>query len=810
MNLELLKNVPDELKAIPAWVVWRYEPVAGRDKPTKVPYNPSNGRKASNANPEDWVSFDYAVSALTALPDAYSGLGFVLSPADNVGFIDLDDPSDILDPEKKAEAIARLNWVYANCPVTYTEKSPSGTGVHLLVSCSTDCIPRGRRSGKIEIYTTGRYMTVTGDVLEGRNVPMAPADEFMKRLYDNLGEGKDTADRPVVVEAGEQTHSDEEVVRIATNFENGDKFMDLYYGRFEEYYGSQSEADQALINMIQFVSKNPEQIARVFRASELGQRAKAQRNDYVETSIRKAFDRELPPVDTASLREQFDAAVLERTAKVASEALIATQAEPLPDNPTFAVASGYKGISFPPGLVGAIASYIYHSAPRPVPEIAIAGAIGLMAGICGRAFSISGSGLNVYLVLLAPTGTGKEAINSGVNRLMNTVADVCNDDEILKFVGPSKIASPEALQRHLIEDSKSFMSVMGEVGIMLGAMTGPNVSESKSGLRRIFLDLYSKSDPGQVMQGMVYAKASDSKKAVKSPAFSLVGESTPERFYEALTEELVSEGLMPRFTTIEYRGDRVPLNKNAHKVKPPSDLVDALSELAMNAVFWNKTDENVEVTLSAKADQLMDAFNTECDAAINDGIRKMREGQGSMEVLQQLWNRGHLKALRLAGLIACGMPYVDHKPQVSLDVARWSIDLIRADIMAMQRRFEAGDIGVSASGPDENKQVQEAERAIKSFMSAASTPDALRAYGVSPKMVQSYCIPYTYLHRKLANLAPFRKDRQGGTQAVKRVLDVLIARGDLRPETKMSMIEKFESQAMGYTVTNIWNFIERS
>lgn len=64
-----------------------------------------------------------------------------------------------------------------------------------------------------------------------------------------------------------------------------------------------------------------------------------------------------------------------------------------------------------PGLVGEVAKFIYASAPRPVAEIAFVGAIGLVAGISGRAYNVSGRGLYQYALLLANTGTGKEAMN---------------------------------------------------------------------------------------------------------------------------------------------------------------------------------------------------------------------------------------------------------------------------------------------------------------------------------------------------------------------------------------------------------------
>ena len=79
-------------------------------------------------------------------------------------------------------------------------------------------------------------------------------------------------------------------------------------------------------------------------------------------------------------------------------------------------------ITFPPGKAGEVAQVIYQSAPRPVAEIAIVGAMGLLAGVCGRAWTIPKSGLNVYLILLARSGVGKEAMQDGISMFINAAS----------------------------------------------------------------------------------------------------------------------------------------------------------------------------------------------------------------------------------------------------------------------------------------------------------------------------------------------------------------------------------------------------
>lgn len=83
------ENIPQELKALTQWVLWRQEIRDG--KPTKVPYQ-ANGRRADATRPETWTAFSAAVNAYLKKPDQFSGVGFVFSK---------DDPCRALCPSRQ-------------------------------------------------------------------------------------------------------------------------------------------------------------------------------------------------------------------------------------------------------------------------------------------------------------------------------------------------------------------------------------------------------------------------------------------------------------------------------------------------------------------------------------------------------------------------------------------------------------------------------------------------------------------------------------------------------------------------------------
>ena len=112
-----------QLQPLNQWVVWKGELEAGKRK--KVPYNP-NYRNARDSVkiPKSWGSLPDALTALES--GNFSGIGFMITPP--LSFIDLDHSYDrttgtITDP-KAAEIVQSMN--------SYTEVSPSGTGLHIL------------------------------------------------------------------------------------------------------------------------------------------------------------------------------------------------------------------------------------------------------------------------------------------------------------------------------------------------------------------------------------------------------------------------------------------------------------------------------------------------------------------------------------------------------------------------------------------------------------------------------------------------------------------------------------------------------
>jgi putative DNA primase/helicase len=109
------------------------------------------------------------VDAYRASEGYYAGIGFVFSSADPYTAIDLDHCRDTETGEIARWAKKIIERVEGG----YLEVSPSDDGVHIIVEGNTRDGGRSRRKvrvdgevvGEVEMYSRGRYFTITGELL---------------------------------------------------------------------------------------------------------------------------------------------------------------------------------------------------------------------------------------------------------------------------------------------------------------------------------------------------------------------------------------------------------------------------------------------------------------------------------------------------------------------------------------------------------------------------------------------------------------------------------------------------------------------
>jgi primase-polymerase (primpol)-like protein len=189
-----VEAIPAELHRYGQWVAWDYErrpDKKGGHKWTKVPVNardwhlPQRGRNASSRLPFTWTVLTLAWLYYEDPAHEAAGIGFMFSLDDPFTGVDLDDSIDPATGTLRDWARPMVEDL-----ASYTEVSPSGTGVKIIVRGKVPGLRR--RSGKVEMYDSFRFFTLTGDRLPGTPPGIAPRQEALGRLYAGVF-GEDAA-----------------------------------------------------------------------------------------------------------------------------------------------------------------------------------------------------------------------------------------------------------------------------------------------------------------------------------------------------------------------------------------------------------------------------------------------------------------------------------------------------------------------------------------------------------------------------------------------------------------------------------------
>lgn len=152
-------------------MLWKL--VRSKDETKKIPFL-AGDRYAKCNDPKDWMSFRKALR-WHKLGES-NGISFGLTQDDGYCGVDLDDCR--CPTTGKIEDWAQ-RIIDSMC--TYTEFSPSGTGIRMIGKA---CLGRGIAAkagqGKIEVYDRERFLTITGCRLNGN--PICDIQQQVERI----------------------------------------------------------------------------------------------------------------------------------------------------------------------------------------------------------------------------------------------------------------------------------------------------------------------------------------------------------------------------------------------------------------------------------------------------------------------------------------------------------------------------------------------------------------------------------------------------------------------------------------------------
>ncbi|EAQ26702.1 DUF3987 domain-containing protein [Roseovarius sp. 217] len=438
-------------------------------------------------------------------------------------------------------------------------------------------------------------------------------------------------------------------------------------------------------------------------------------------------------------------------------------------------------------VVYEIQQFLYAQSHRQNLTIASVAAIALWAGIVGRNVNVSGEGLNQYVLLVAGTGRGKETISKGIGKIIEAIAQTVPEARNLVS---GRFASSQAILQHL-QNFPATLSIQAEGEYLFRRITSPKASQNEQDVLQTLLDLYHKSGFQASMPGYRKARVEESVGSIASPCFTLVTESTFGAVDALLAYDSVKKGFTPRFLIVMTKADRPYDNPSASEVRLDPYLVEKLAGWYCATKANSNPLRGVNVTFSPEAEDLHNCFDRETTDLMNMGGDRP-EGI--------IWNRSHLKALKLAASIAAGInPYCPH---IEADVMRWAIKVERHNVEQLLAEMESGEVG-------ESTEDVRLGRVTKAFADYVLTEHHLlsKGYRVSSDLHERRIVAFTYLHNKLGNTAPFRKNGyKEPRDLIRDSLKVLVEKGDLIEINKVQMFKETGHSVEGWMIGNPRSF----
>lgn len=581
----------DELRAIPHWVSWKYYMRPGATKPTKPPVDPNTGGAGSHSDPKTWAAHEKACWRTRF--SRLAGVGFVLTDGDGLTGIDLDACRDAETGELEPWAAEIVELAE-----TYAEVSPSGTGVRLLargkVASATKCDP-----AHVEIYGSLRYLTITGNHIDETPEDIRPAPQTIERLLARVAAHAPPPAperKPAVIRAAERPAIDGKSFFRAVN-ERALANLDLWVtaifpsatkqgsggfrvkskdlgrplqedigldpGGIKDFgvadMGDPNHGRRTAIDMaMEWGGAEDATAAAKWLCDKLGVTPEAlgwRDENAAVADLAAQLGRTLVEDEDGTLHDP-------ETGEVFEPAAVAAEVVEAPERHDFA-----EAILERDGLVPAIAHWILSVSRRPQKRLAVASALTVVATAASRQLQTpTHSNLNLYVVMIAPSGAGKEAP-------MKAAIELLLQSGLPEMIGPDGFQSDTSIYDKL-RQQPACLAAINEFGSYLAVATA---RQAPAHIQKVLAALRKFYDGGTLSPPHAATRPSE---VLFNPCLTILGSSTPMQFYSAITGAQTEDGTLNRFVTVTARGNPSKFDTSSCPTDVPPYIRQMMQQLA--------------------------------------------------------------------------------------------------------------------------------------------------------------------------------------------------------------------------------------
>jgi hypothetical protein len=386
-----------------------------------------------------------------------------------------------------------------------------------------------------------------------------------------------------------------------------------------------------------------------------------------------------------------------------------------------------------PGFVSELMGYTLRTAPYPNRALAFAGAFALLGHLAGRKYKDEyDTRPNLYFLSLAASGTGKQHPR-GVNVSLAALKGFASE------MG-DYFASGEGLEDSFLSNPCMFYQI-DEADTLFNTVKMKDTRAEM--ISSMLLRMYSESNSVHIMRKKALQRGQPaSSSSIIQPHLTFLGTAVPKFFYASLSERVMANGLLARCLVLEA-GKRGEANDNAVAEEFPervlSDITDLIRIGHENALF-NEFPQTRTVPMEARAKLLLKDVRREADAM----YAKYDQSSNANECALALWARAGEKVSKFALVRSISQDV--NAPVIREEDIAWARTLVFHATRRML--FMAGLYAYDG----------EFDRQMKRVMQKVSAKSGRLSY------------------RNLLRSISMEKDE------LKRVLETLIARGDLRVE----------------------------
>lgn len=305
-----------------------------------------------------------------------------------------------------------------------------------------------------------------------------------------------------------------------------------------------------------------------------------------------------------------------------------------------------------PGYVGELARWITVSGVKPQPSLALAAALTTVAvAKCHRVRSETGLRTNLFIAGVAPSGAGKNHPQERAKAILELAE--------LSHLACGVPASGPGLLRAVSDGSGRRMIIWDEFGYDLAQLTGRGSMGFQHEVLSIMMKLFSCGDT--YISGKELSNADGQYRPVniRQPGLVILAYSTPDRFWNCLSQDQAVDGFIARWLFVEA-GDDV-IENTSPNMAPPMHVVQYLKSVQTwtgatgeegNLAFM--TPIPVTATLDAKAKGMLQASGRIFDE------RKKESRKEEETELDSLWARGNEHVVKVAMTVAAE-PHITEK-----------------------------------------------------------------------------------------------------------------------------------------------------